>query len=72
MYKLTEECGEYIAALNQFKDGRVTMSELLEEIVDVEVLVEQMRIIFDERIDEWHKIKERKLRRLRDMINEQN
>lgn len=70
MYKLTEECGEFITALNQFKDGRISISELLEEVVDIDVLIDQMKIIFEDRIDEWYKIKERKLKRLKGMIDE--
>lgn len=69
MYKLTEECGEYITALNQFKDGRITISDLIEELVDIDVLIDQMKIIFEDRISEWYHIKERKLKRLRDRIN---
>jgi hypothetical protein len=38
--------------------------------VDIDVLIDQMKIIFEDRIDEWYKIKERKLKRLKGMIDE--
>lgn len=51
MMMAQEECGELISAISQFTRGRKTVDDLSEEIADVEIMCEQMRIIFgDERV----------------------
>jgi NTP pyrophosphatase (non-canonical NTP hydrolase) len=44
---LVEECGELVAAVNRFRRERTPLIGLLEEIADVEIMLEQMRLIFD-------------------------
>lgn len=39
-----EECGELIAAINQFLRGRISERELAEEVADVRIMVEQMEL----------------------------
>jgi NTP pyrophosphatase (non-canonical NTP hydrolase) len=48
--KLTEECGELIKAINKFRlnPSEKTLKELCGEIADVEVALEQARIITGE------------------------
>ena len=59
---LASECSELIhAALDGLID-RADTSELFEELADVEIMCEQMRVIFgDEDIDAWKKVKLRLL-----------
>ena len=42
-----EECGELIAAINHYRRGRIELSALLKEIVDVQIMVEQMVLIYE-------------------------
>lgn len=45
---VVEECAELIAAINKFGRNRATpLPALLEEIADVEIMIEQMHVIFD-------------------------
>lgn len=43
--QLTEECGELVAAVNQYERGRITAEELAAEIADVLIMVLQARCI---------------------------
>lgn len=45
---ITEECGEFIAKLNQHRRGRVADYELVEEATDVFITVTQVRAWFPE------------------------
>ena len=57
-----EECAEFIAALNRMRRGRTDFLPLFDEIADVEIMIEQMRLMFgDNGID---KAKRSKLIRL--------
>ena len=59
---LVEECGELVAAVNRFRRDRVSLTGLLEEIADVEIMLEQMRLIFDgELIDAYKRQKQARL-----------
>lgn len=55
--QMAEECAEYIAALNRWKRGRITREKLLEEIADVSVMVQEMKVYFDIEHFEEHKIR---------------
>ena len=59
---LVEECAELIAAMNRLKRGRSDLVPLLEEIADVEIMLGQMRVIFDPELIET--VKRKKLTRL--------
>lgn len=59
-----EECSELIQALSKFIRG--VDHNVEEEIADVEIMLEQLKIIFD--IKEVERIRNEKLKRLRDMI----
>ena len=43
--QVQEECAELIAAVNRYKRGRISMAELVGEIVDVRIMFEQAMII---------------------------
>lgn len=47
---LQEECGELVAACNHFKRGRIKTKEFAGEIADVEIMIEQMKIIYKNEI----------------------
>ena len=62
------ECGELIAALNRYyNQRRGELSEVAEEIADVEIMMGQMRLLVGS--EEVDKIKQRKLGRLRRILN---
>ncbi len=62
-----EECGELIAALNQyFFRERLTRADLASEIADVELMCEQLRVIIGGKTID--KEKARKVKRLRKRV----
>ena len=66
--QLQEECGELIAAINRFDRTRCTEAELAEEVADVEILIEQARLMLgDELVDTF---KRQKLERLAERLQE--
>lgn len=71
---MIEECAELIVELqkrNRNKNGS-TASDIIEELVDVEILLEQMKLIYDYRhsstLSRFQVIKIRKLKRLERML----
>jgi len=56
---MIEKCAELIAALNRFKRGRTGLKPVLEEIADVQIMIDQMYILFDS--FSINQIKERKI-----------
>ncbi|HBA72310.1 MAG TPA: hypothetical protein DCZ63_09025 [Geobacter sp.] len=63
---LIEECAELIAAMNRLKRGRSDLMPLLEELADVEIMLGQMRCIFDPELIDT--VKRKKLTRLAERI----
>lgn len=63
-----EECSELSAEVSRFMRGRSDESDLADEIADVEIMVEQMRVNLDEDVIE--KAKQSKLKRLRSRLQE--
>ena len=61
-----EEMGELISALNKFSRGRISIDEVITEIADVQIMVEQLSVMFG--ISAVSSEKERKLRRLNDRL----
>ena len=57
-----EECAELTAEICHYFRGRCTLTGLADEVADVEIMVEQLRLIVGETI--VNEIKERKLARL--------
>lgn len=66
MEQLIEECAEVILAIRHMRRGKCGARELIEEMVDVEIMIEQMKHIFP--LDVWNEIKDKKLDRLSDTI----
>lgn len=66
--KAVEEMGELIVALAREQDGRADRATVAEEIADVWIMVEQLKIVYGTAA--VNQIAERKLRRLRDRILE--
>lgn len=65
--KSIEECSELIRELSRWHLGYTNEGDIAEEIADVEIMCEQLRLEFDgDRIDE---IKERKLERLSERLD---
>lgn len=44
---LIEECAELISAINRWQRGNTDPVPVMEEIADVDIMLEQMKIIFD-------------------------
>ena len=65
---IVEECAELIQAIMKSFRGYEAVAEICEEIADVEIMIEQMRIIFDEIFIDA--CKEEKLERLVKRIKE--
>lgn len=42
-----EECGELIVAISHYQRARGTINDLIEEIADVEIMLGQLKIIFN-------------------------
>lgn len=66
-----EECGELIVALaKNYRDmNGSTVNEVLDEMADVEIMIEQLKIMFNymysnDAVDKFEDIKRRKLERL--------
>lgn len=67
--KAIEECAEFIVAARHYLSGRQGSAEaLVEEIADVEIMLDQMRLIFGEKCVEA--VKRRKLARLADRVSQ--
>ena len=64
--KAMEECGEIIHALARKVQGQdPDFDNICEEIADVEILMEQMRVVFgDAFIDKWKQNKLEKLNKV--------
>ncbi len=64
-----EECSELIQAVSHFLRGREGgRNEIVEELADVEIMCEQLRVMFEDYNDEIDKIKERKLMGILEML----
>ncbi|MGQ4893507.1 MAG: hypothetical protein ACP6IQ_02655 [Candidatus Njordarchaeia archaeon] len=59
---LQEEAAELIVAISHYLRQRIDEEKLLEELVDIEIMLEQIKMCFDE--DKIKEIKDEKLKRL--------
>ncbi len=64
-----EECAELINAIQKRKRNRVSDADVLEEGVDVELCIEQLKLILDDSI-RWESIRIIKLNRLEGLLND--
>lgn len=46
MAKMTEECAELIVALHHFAGSKIRKESVIEEIADVLIMANQMRLLF--------------------------
>ena len=67
VYMALEEMGELITAINQYKRNRIELKDVCTEIADVQIMMEQLAIIFDENIVKLEK--NNKLLRLQKRVN---
>lgn len=65
--KMIEECAELILSLQHYKLNRCLEYDVLGEMADVEIMLEQMKLIFNKKNDFEH-LKNRKLTRLEHLI----
>lgn len=63
---MIEECSEMITALRHLDRGRASVADVCGEIADLEIMCDQMRVIFDPHM--INKIKVDKILRLRELI----
>lgn len=52
LIKAMEECGELIRALARWAEGEPVIGNIAEEIADVEIMLEQVKIILGDRYEE--------------------
>lgn len=64
-----EECAELINAIQKWRRHRVDSINVLEEGVDVEIMVDQLKIMLDAPTL-WENIKKEKLERLQKILSE--
>jgi hypothetical protein len=66
---LIEECSELIKVICKDKRGKVTSDEIISELVDVQIMINQMRIILNDE-SKWDRWFEFKLERLKQTIRQ--
>ena len=64
-----EECAELIKVINKHWRRKATKEELIEECVDVELMINQMKEAFSDERNTWDRIKIEKLERLHNLLN---
>jgi len=63
-----EECAELIKVINKHWRGKATDADVMEECVDVELMINQMRVLFKDDFNTWDRIKIKKMERLNDLL----
>jgi NTP pyrophosphatase (non-canonical NTP hydrolase) len=66
VYMAYEEMGELLSALNKLLRKRVTVDDVITEIADVQIMTEQLALIFGQ--DKVSTEKDRKLKRLEERL----
>lgn len=62
---MIEELGEFLAAWNHYKRGRITEEEYVSEIADVYIMIQQLRVIH---MDAFNKVYPKKLAKIREKL----
>ena len=65
-----EEMAELIVALQHFKRGRNTVGDVVSEIVDVQIMMHQLHVIFHIQRDEYSAICSDKISKLTKMLED--
>lgn len=68
VYMLFEEMSELQNAICKYRRSRMEAQSVIEEIADVEIMAEQMSVIFGN--DEVEKVRKEKLERLKDRLKD--
>jgi len=66
-----EEMGELLSALGKYHRGRATVEEVMDEIVDVDIMISQLRIMLDIDPDLYDQRRKSKLERLQKRVNDE-
>ena len=66
-----EECAELIKVINKRFRGKASIDEFIEECVDVELCINQMKSAFADEQNTWDRIKIKKLERLNDLLKKE-
>ncbi len=69
--KVLEELAELTLALIHYKDGKTTHDEVVDEIVDVSIMLEQLKVMMEISNEEMTKKWEEKLARLQRILDKQ-
>jgi hypothetical protein len=67
---IIEECSELILAISHYNRGRVRCNAVMEEVVDLTIMLEQARLIYDPTDVEFNRIYIEKINRLEKLIKE--
>lgn len=68
--QLHEEIGELMAKLNQYRRGRVSINDVVEEIVDVKQCLDTIIYMFDIDPEEYNKIEDQQWNKMKNQIEE--
>ena len=63
-----EECAELIKVINKHWRGKATKEELIEECVDVDLMITQMKEYFKDDIGTWDTIRIKKIEYLMKLL----
>jgi len=63
-----EECAELIKVINKYFRGKADKAKVIEECVDAELMINQMRELFKDDRNTWDRIKIEKIERLNDLL----
>lgn len=63
-----EECAELIVAINHYRRNRIPVTDLAEEMADVELLIEQLLMVLDIEPAIYRLIQTKKMRKLEERL----
>ena len=70
LFQAVEEMAELTKELSKFRRGEPNRAAVVEELVDVEIMHTQMMLLFDINGDEYTKLMEQKIDRLKKRIED--
>lgn len=70
--QLHEEIGELMVALNHYKRGRVNLTKVIEEIVDVEQCLDTIKTLLQINPEEYNAIENQQWNKMKKQIQERN
>lgn len=65
---LGEEMAELTIAINKFRRDKATLIDVIDEVVDVQIMVEQMKVLFGINAECFKEVYDKKIERLKIMI----